>query len=101
MTALGLQPYPIAYYAIGSLAALRLLYLFFMATPVQAAALSSVPSMIGWILTLLNVITQSQLGDWLAMLIDSFFFGLQKWFAFRMQMVEFRWNLECSTSAAP
>lgn len=80
--------------------ALRLLYVFFLATPAQAAALSSVPSFVGWILTLLNVISQSHLGDWLAVLIDGLFFYLQKYFAFRLQMVESDANLDCSTSAA-
>lgn len=69
-----------------TLCAARLAYLFLFANPEQVASLSSVPGILGWLLTLLNVVTGSAIGDWLGTIVDSAFFALKVFTRFRFHM---------------
>ncbi|KAK8828672.1 hypothetical protein WA577_000154, partial [Blastocystis sp. JDR] len=83
---LGMNPYPLSLYLLIGLCILRLLYLFFVASPYQTALLTSVPAFLGWLLTMLNIVTASTIGDYLSVLIDSGFFLLKQYTQFRFQM---------------
>ena len=88
-----------------TLCAARLAYLFLFANPEQVASLSNsftpgVPGILGWLLTLLNVVTGSAIGDWLGTIVDSAFFALKVFTRFRFHMVSMMIFLDGSSSAA-
>lgn len=97
---LGMNPYPLSLYLLIGLCVLRLLYIFFVASPYQTALLTNiqnpsvfipftprVPAFLGWLLTMINIVTASTIGDYLSVLIDSGFFLLKQYTQFRFQMV--------------
>lgn len=89
----GFQPTPTIYYVILSLCVLRLTFFFFLAKPEQTASLTSIPGILGWLLTLLNIVSGSSLGDVLAVVIDSFFYSLKLYARFRFNMFISCWVL--------
>lgn len=98
---MGWKPFPLATYIVLTWCACRLGYLFFMANPYQVASLSNilyyddciysfivcVPAFLGWLCTLLNIVSQSTMGDFLATIIDSCFFGLKQYTRIRFSIV--------------
>lgn len=96
----GWSPYPLGLYLILGAAVLRTLSLFFLVTPAQAARLSSVPAVIGWALTLLNVISRTAIGDVLSVLVDWVFFALRSYTRFRFGMVVTKDHVDTSSSSA-
>ena len=59
-----------------------------------------VPGILGWLLTLLNVVTGSTIGDWLGTIVDSVFFALKVFTRFRFHMVSMMMFLDGSSSVA-
>ena len=86
-------------YVIGTLCAIRLAYLFFLASPLYAMTLSNilllplsflnlcVPNFLRYLFTLANVLTASSLGDYLAVLVDSVFYALKLFTRLRFYLV--------------
>ncbi|KAK8794169.1 hypothetical protein WA171_003294, partial [Blastocystis sp. BT1] len=89
----GFQTTPTIYYVILSLCVLRLTFFFFLAKPEQTASLTSIPSILGWLLTLLNIVSSSSLGDILAVVIDSFLYSIKLYARFRFNMFLSCWIL--------